>query len=119
MSNTKEELVSHIKDWINCESEIKLLSKQLKEKRSRKKILTQILVDTMKSNDIDCFDINDSKLLYSSSKIRSPINKSHLLNSLAQYFKNSSEDNINNIVQHILDTRNISYKDNIRLKAPK
>ena len=55
---TKDELVSSIKGWIGIDSEIARLSKELKEKRAQKKKITEDLVTTMKSNDIDCFDIN-------------------------------------------------------------
>ena len=49
-------------------NDIKMLSKQLKEKRSFKKELTNNLVNTMKSNEIDCFDIANGKLCYSANK---------------------------------------------------
>ena len=52
---TKDELVSSIKGWIGIDSEIARLSKELKRKEPKK--ITEDLVTTMKSNDIDCFDI--------------------------------------------------------------
>ena len=38
--------------------------KQIKAKRVEKKELTGSLVDVMKTNEIDCFDINNGALVY-------------------------------------------------------
>jgi chaperonin cofactor prefoldin len=62
--DTKEELVKHIRGWIQIDNDINTLQKQMKTLREDKKNLTASLVDVMKSNDIDCFDINDGKLIY-------------------------------------------------------
>ena len=114
METTKEQLINFIKQWIDTEDEIKVLQKQLKEKRSEKKVLTESLVDVMKTNDIDCFDINNGKLMYSQNKIKQPINKKLLLQTLSKYV--SDADSINEITQHILDSRSIKLKDNLRFK---
>lgn len=119
MTNTKEELVSQIKEWIDLDKEIKLLNKEVKERRNKKKILNEVLVATMKNNDIDCFDINGGKLLCSTNKIKQTINKEFLLQSLSKYFNSSDSEDIPNMVQYILDSRKISIKNNIRLKQPK
>ena len=68
MAETKEQLVATIKEWIQTESEIKLLQKEIKMRRARKKELSEMLVSTMKDNEIDCFDINDGKIIYSQNK---------------------------------------------------
>ena len=53
----KEALIQNVRDWINIDNEIKKLQKIIREKRKEKKSLTEGLVDVMKSNDIECFDI--------------------------------------------------------------
>ena len=50
---TKEELVNNIKAWMQIEDEMKVLQKELKERREKKKLLTATLVDIMKTNEID------------------------------------------------------------------
>ena len=62
--DTKEQLVNHIKEWIEIDNGISGLQKQIKQMRENKKELTSSLVNVMKSNEIDCFDINDGKLIY-------------------------------------------------------
>ena len=73
---SKQELVSLIKEWISCDNKIKQIQKIAKETRAEKKILTETLVSVMKDNEIDCFDINNGKLVYKQNKsiIMKPIN---------------------------------------------
>ena len=115
---TKEELVSHIKGWIQLDNNISALQKQIKELREQKKDLTGDLVNVMKSNDIDCFDINNGKLMYSKTRVKKPINKSSLLSALKEYF---GEDNksVAEIGEHILNSREESIKETTRRKTNK
>ena len=113
--DTKDELVSHIKSWLQYDSDISNLQKQIKELRENKKNLTSSLVDVMKNNEIDCFDITNGKLIYSKSKIKKPINKKSLLEALQVYFKDNTEL-AQNVSQHILDNREETVKESIRHK---
>ena len=115
---TKEELIDNIKSWINIDNEIKILQKEIKKRREMKKKSTENLVQIMKSNEIDCFDINDGKLIYSKNKIKAPLSKKHLLTSLTKYYQND-KDMASKISQFILDTREVKYKETIRRKVNK
>ena len=53
MSNTKELLVTTIKEWVECERKIKEFNSMMKEYKDKKKLLTKTLVDVMKNNEID------------------------------------------------------------------
>jgi len=113
--STKDELVSHIKSWLQYDNDISNLQKQIKELRENKKNLTSSLVDIMKENEIDCFDITNGKLIYSKSKVKKPINKKSLLEALQIYFKDNTEL-AQNVSQHILDNREETVKESIRHK---
>ena len=65
---TKEQLISNIKEWIKLDTEIAQFKKDIKDRNNRKKLLTENLVTTMKSNSIDCFDINGGALIYKKNK---------------------------------------------------
>lgn len=113
---SKEVLVSKIKEWISHDDEIKMLQKQIKEHRTEKKALTDNLVDIMKTNSIDCFDINDGKLLFCKNKVKAPLNKKYLLESLEKYFENNPEIKAEDVGDFILESREIQIKENIRRK---
>ena len=84
---TKEVLVNTIKEWIDHDNEIKNLQQQIKEHRNKKKSLTDNLLEIMKDNEIDCFDINNGKIIYCKNKVKSPLNKKTLLETLEKYFE--------------------------------
>tara|TARA_B100000508_G_C11274350_1_gene187288 strand:+ start:201 stop:554 length:354 start_codon:yes stop_codon:yes gene_type:complete len=116
--DTKDQLVTHIKSWIEIDTEISNLQKQIKQYREEKKNLTTSLVDVMKSNEIDCFDINDGKLIYSKSKVKKPINKKTLLESLNNFFQDDKKI-VEQLNDHILNSREEIVKESIRRKINK
>ena len=85
--STKEELITNIKEWIKIDNDIAKLKTDIKEKTNRKKSLTENLVVVMKSNAIDCFDINGGALIYKQKKTKKPISAKYLLAELQKYYK--------------------------------
>tara|TARA_Y100000591_G_C21771233_1_gene665685 strand:- start:162 stop:524 length:363 start_codon:yes stop_codon:yes gene_type:complete len=116
--DTKNDLKNNIKNWLVLENEIKVLQKELKERRNKKKEFTQEIVNVMKQNEIDCFDIKDGKLMYTKNKIKSSLSKKHLLTSLNLYFKND-KNTITELSNLILNSRKETIKENIKHKIKK
>lgn len=114
---TKEELVKHIKAWLNLEEELKTLQKNVKSCRTKKKELSEQLISVMNTNDIDCFNINNGRLIHSKQKSKETITKRLLLKALSAYLDN--EEEVQEITKHILDTRETKEKDIIRIKINK
>ena len=115
---TKEQLVNNIKEWIKIDTEITKLKAEIKDKNNKKKLLTEGLVTTMKTNNIDCFDINGGALIYKKSKIKKPITSKTLLSALQNYYKEDpkiAED----LTKHVLDSREEKVKETIRRKIDK
>ena len=117
---TKENLVNNIKDWIHYDNEIKKLKKEVKIRKEKQKKLTDDIVKVMKAKEIDCFDLNDGKLIYSQSKTKQTINKQHIMNCLEKYFKENGDENmITDLTNFILENREIKVKETIRHKIEK
>ena len=112
---TKDELITHIKEWINLDTEIKNYQKIIREKRKEKKDLTNQLVDVMKLNKIDGFNINNGKLSYSKIKTKETVSKKMLLRCLSDYF-NNNEDKVNEITNYILESREVKIRDSINIR---
>ena len=113
---TKEQLITNVKEWIKIDGEISKLRSEIKEKNNKKKQLTNDLVVVMKSNEIDCFDINGGALIYKQSKIKKPINGKTLLSALKNYYKNEpkiAED----LAKHVMDSREEQVKEVIKRKV--
>jgi len=118
LMETKEQLITSVREWVKIDGEIKRLQKEIKIRRERKKQITGSLVDVMKNNEIDCLDLNDGQLLYSKNKVKAPITKKSLYEILGKYFNNDKEKT-ELMAQYILDNRNVIEKENIRRKIDK
>ncbi len=116
--NTKEELILNIKEWIKIDSDITRLKAEVKEKTQKKKELTQSLVNIMKSNSIDCFDINGGALVYKQRKTKKTISGKYLLEQLEDYYKDQPEL-AKEITKKVLDNRGESIKEEIMRKIDK
>lgn len=116
---SKDVLVTKIKEWIKLENEMKVLQAEVKLRRAKKKALSEELVGVMKEHDIDCFDMKDSKLLYTQNKVKAPLSKKHLLGCLQNYFDQHPNVDGEEVAQYILDKREVKVKEGIRHKVPK
>lgn len=116
----KEILINNIKEWLQNDNDIKELQKQIKIKKEKNKFITNNLVEIMKNNEIDCFDINDGKLIYSQIKSKSTLSKKHLSTCLEKYFKNSeTTEMVNDLCNFILDNRTTKITETIKRKIIK
>lgn len=116
--DTKEQLVNNIKEWIKIDNEITQLKSDIKERNNKKKLLTENLVTVMKTNSIDCFDINGGALVYKKNKVKKPINGKTLLLALQNYYKNDAKI-AEEITQHVMDSREEQIKETIKRKIDK
>ena len=116
--NTKDELIFNIKEWIKMDNEITKLKTEVKMKNNKKKELTESLVNVMKSNEIDCFDINGGALVYKQKKTRRTISGKFLLSQLEEYYKDQPEL-AKEITKKVLDNRVEVVKDEIKRKIDK
>ena len=112
---TKDQLIYNVKEWIKINSEIDKLKMEIKEKTNYKKSLTESLVNVMKNNDIDCFDINGGTLIYKKNKVKKTINGKMLLNVLQNYYKTNTEL-AEDVTKFIMDSREEQIKETIKHK---
>jgi hypothetical protein len=115
---TKEQLVNNIKEWIKLDNEIIQLKNEIKERNNMKKTLTTNLVSVMKTNQIDCFDINGGALVYKTSKVKKPINGKTLLAALQNYYKTDTKM-AEDLAKHVMDSREEQIKEIIKRKIDK
>lgn len=115
----KGELLSVVKTWISLDDEIKGFQKLAREKKKEKKEATKLLIETMRENEIDCFDLGKgNKLIYSKRKGKKALSKKHLLDSLSKYFQGNNQQ-ANELSKFIMDSREDSIKEDLRRKIPK
>ena len=59
-----------VKNWLQIDNEIKQLQKEIKKRRTMKKQITDQLINTMKSNDIDVMNIPDGRLVKTTNRVK-------------------------------------------------
>jgi hypothetical protein len=115
MEPSRENLREFIRNWIRVENEIRQLSIEIKKRRIVKEELTSSLLDIMKTNEIDCFDVNNGKLSYAKTKVRTPLNQTQMLEALMTYYKDDPEI-AKSLTKHLLDSRTEKVKETIKMK---
>lgn len=115
---TKEQLINTIKQWVKLDNEIHALKKEEKQRTNEKKLVSAKLMEIMKKNEIDCFDIKDGQICYNKKNIKKPITKKHLMDTLTNYFKGDllKATDINN---YIIENRDEVVKETIFRKLNK
>lgn len=113
IAKNKAELVQLIKDWITTDNEIRELNKQAKQRKDKLKKVSQNLINTMKENEIDEFNVKDGKIMYSKTNVKKPITKKNLMTILSKYYKGdiSQAIEMNNF---ILENREEVVKESIK-----
>ena len=114
---TKDQLVQHIKEWIGVDEEIKSLQKEIKTRKEKQKELTKDLMEVMKTNEIECFDLNDGKLVYTKSKTKQTKNKKYLMSTLVKCLEDPKD--VEKVTEFILENREEKVRESIRRKIDK
>ena len=115
---TKEQLMNGIKEWVTTDNEIAELKGSIKKLNDKKKQLTTQLVEVMKTNEIDCFDIKGGSISYKKNVVKKPITGKTLINTLLKYYENDA-DVANEVGKFILDNREEQVKETIKRKIDK
>ena len=116
--DTKEQLVNTIREWVKIDNELRNLQEEIKKRKEKKKQISESLINIMKQNEIDCFDIKDGQICYTKKQMKKPITKGILMNILSKYFEGDvSKANDMNIF--IMENREEITKESISLKLYK
>jgi hypothetical protein len=114
----KDQLIQEIRHWISFDEKIKALQKEIRQLKQEKKLVTNTLVDVMKTNDIGEINTGNGKLIYSQQKIKKSISKKYLNSILATFFA-QEPDKAKQLGTFILDNREETIRENIRRKTKK
>ena len=111
----KEQLVKIIKEWVKNDNEIRELQKQQNQRKLEKKKISVELMDIMRKNEIDCFDLNVGQIQYNKKNIKKPITKKALLKILSTYYK-EDESKAMDVNNFIMENREEVVKETITRK---
>jgi hypothetical protein len=117
-SITKDQVKDYLRQWIRIENEITTLSTEIKKRKLIHQQLSISLLDNMRKNAIDCFDITNGKIVYSKVKTRAPLNNGQIRTALTTYYKDDA-DKANNLTEFLLSSRIEKTRESIKMKIPK
>jgi len=111
----KEQLIQTIKNWVKIDNEMHVLQRELQTRKNEKKKISTLLIETMRTNEIDCFDIKDGQIVYIKKNVKKPINQKSLFSILSLYFKDSPLK-ANELNEFIQNNREEVVKEDIKRK---
>jgi hypothetical protein len=115
---TKDQLIKTIKEWVKIDNDIRKLQKELAERKKEKTKLSTSLIEVMKKNEIDNFDINNGQICYTKKNIKKPITKKTLMDILSKFYKGDTLK-ASEVNTFILENREESVKESLTLKVNK
>ena len=109
-----EQFQTEIKEWVNLDSQSKLLNEKLKDIRSKKNEISDNIFDFVESNNLSSstIKISDGRLKFAQSKQTAPITLGYLETSLMELFNN--EDKVGEIMEYIKSKREIKFSSEIK-----
>ena len=88
---TKEQLVKAIRDWVRIDNEMRKLKNEINIRKLEQKNISLNLIEVMRKNQIDEFDLNDGKIMYTKKNVKKPITQKILLDLLSTYYHGDIE----------------------------
>jgi hypothetical protein len=109
---TKEQLIQKIREWVRVDNEMRAIQKEMALRKKEKKTISKELMEVMKLNNIDVFDLKDGQLVYASKQVKKPITKAGLLSILSVYFQ-GNEEKAMDLNGFIMDNREVVVKEQL------
>jgi len=84
---TLEQLKQTVREWVRLDNEMRTLNKEITARRNEKKTISKRLIEVMRDNKLDIFDLKDGQLMYVRKNKKKPITQKQLLTLLSSYYK--------------------------------
>ena len=118
-SNEKpNELVDVVKQWVQTDNKLIQLNKMVRELRQEKKQWNEAMIQIMKKNEIDIFDIKDGQIKYKMEKKKEPLTQKKLLSILEKHPQLAKEQ-VQVLSDFVYENRAETVKESIVRKIHK
>ena len=87
---TLDQLKQTVREWVKLDNEIRMLNKEITTRRNDKKGISKRLIDVMRENKLDIFDLKDGQLMYVKKNKKKPITQKQLLTLLSSYYRDDT-----------------------------
>ena len=108
----KQALLDVVKSWVTTDNQIRALSNKLRELRKEKKAQNEQMIQVMKANEIDNFDLKDGQIRYKKETKREALTQKKLLDILVKH-PQLGEEQAKHLNQFVFDRRKVTEKDTV------
>jgi hypothetical protein len=115
---TLDQLKHTVREYVKIDNEMKALNNELKQRRKEKGDLSKKLVEVMRQNQLDIFDIKNGQIMYVKKSIKKPVSQKHLLTILSTYYENDVSE-AKRMHQYIMDNRIETVSETIERRIDK
>jgi hypothetical protein len=112
---TLDQLKQTIRDWVKLDNEMRMLNKEISTRRNDKKTISTRLIEVMRENKLDIFDIKDGQIMYVKKNKKKPITQKQLLTLLSSYYK-EDVSKAEEMHSYIMDNREEVVEEKIQRK---
>ena len=112
---TLDQLKQTVRDWVKLDNEIRALNKEIVSRRNEKKDISKQLINVMRENKLDIFDLKDGQLMYVKKNKKKPITQAQLLTLLSSYYK-EDVTKAEEIHGYLLENREEVIEESIKRK---
>jgi len=116
--DNKNAIVEYVKQWVKLDNEMRQLRDEITSRRKLKENISNSLLNLMKNNEIDSFDIKNGRLESTTRTTKKPISKKMLQNILSKYYK-GDDAKANELNNFILENREEVSKEVLTRKVDK
>ena len=111
---TLDQLKQNVRDWVKYDNEIRALNKEIANRRNDKKEISKRLIEVMRENKLDIFDIKDGQIMYVKKNKKKPVTQKQLLTLFTAYYNDSKK--AEEIHNYIMDNREEVTEETIQRK---
>ena len=112
---TLDQLKQTVRDWVKYDNEIRALNKEITTRRNDKKEISKRLIEVMRENQLDIFDIKDGQIMYVKKNKKKPITQKQLLTLLSTYYKDDTSK-AEEMHTYLMDNREEVVQESIQRK---
>lgn len=88
---TVDQLKQTVREWVKYDNEIRALNKEIASRRHEKKQISKQLIDVMRENKLDIFDIKDGQIMYVKKNKKKPVTQKQLLTLFTSYYNDTKK----------------------------
>jgi hypothetical protein len=112
---TLDQLKKNVREWVRIDNELRALNKEITSRRNEKKNISKRLIDVMRENKLDIFDLKDGQLMYVKKNKKKPITQKQLLTLLSTYYKEDAAK-AEEMHTYLMDNREEVVEETIQRK---